>query len=81
MDKPITQTVYDMVDEYSSVSAKPVRDDEREYVARYINKLVSLLMNDGFTREQQVFLAIGAGVRKERINEIGEFLRKWGLDE
>lgn len=81
MDKPITQTVYGMVDEYSSASAKPVSDDERECVARYINKLVSLLMEDGFTREQQVFLAIGAGVRKERINEIGEFLRKWGLDE
>lgn len=70
-----------MVDEYSSASAKLVSDDERECIARFINKLVSLLMEDRFAREQQVFLAIGAGVRKERINEIGEFLRKWGLDE
>ncbi|MGG6196487.1 DUF2543 family protein [Pantoea allii] len=81
MDKPIMQTVYGMVDEYSSAATNPVTDDERECVARYINNLVSLLMEDGFTREQQVFLALGAGVRKERINEIGEFLRKWGLDE
>lgn len=79
MNNEIDLKYYDIADEYSTESAKPVSDDERDAVARYFQLLVTRLMNnEEISEEAQGEMAVEAGIAEQRIDEIAEFLNQWG---
>lgn len=79
MNNEIDLKYYDIADEYSTESAKPVSDDERDAVAHYFQLLVTRLMNnEEISEEAQGEMAVEAGLAEQRIDEIAEFLNQWG---
>lgn len=78
MSNEIPLKFYDIADEYSNESAKPVSEAERDAVAYYFQSLITRLMNnEEISEEAQSEMAREAGIDETRIDEIAEFLNTW----
>ena len=75
MNNDIPLKYYDIADEYATEAAKPVSDTERDALAHYFQQLITRLMNN---EEAQQEMATVAGVDAQRIDDIAEFLNRWG---
>ena len=70
---------YDIVDEYQTEAAKPVAESERDALARYFQLLIErLTAGEEISEEAQGELAVEAGIDPQRIDDIAEFLNRWG---
>lgn len=79
MNDEVPLKYYDIADEYSTESAEPVSESEREPLARYFQLLLTRLMNnEEISEEAQGEMAIQAGINEQRIDDIANFLNKWG---
>ncbi|SUX68165.1 Protein of uncharacterised function (DUF2543) [Citrobacter braakii] len=56
-----------------------VSDTERDALAHYFQQLITRLMNnEEISEEAQQEMATEAGVDAQRIDDIAEFLNRWG---
>lgn len=79
MSNEIPLKYYDIVDEYSTESAKPVNESERDALAHYFQLLITRLMNnEEISEDSQQEMAREAGINEQRIDDIAEFLNQWG---
>lgn len=79
MNTDIPLKYYDIADEYSTEAANPVQDAERDALALYFQLLVTRLMNnEEISEEAQQEMAVEAGIDAQRIDDIAEFLNRWG---
>lgn len=79
MNNNIPLKFYDIADEYSTESAKPLSESERDSVALYFQLLLTRLMNnEEISEEGQQEMAVEAGIDAQRIDEIATFLNQWG---
>lgn len=79
MGNEIPLKFYDIVDEYSTESAEPVNTSERDPLARYFQLLITRLTNnEEISEEAQQEMAVEAGIDAQRIDDIAEFLNRWG---
>ena len=79
MHEEVPLKYYDIADEYSTESAEPVSESEREPLARYFQLLIERLMNnEEIDEEAQQEMADEAGINALRIDEIATFLNQWG---
>lgn len=79
MNHDIPLKFYDIADEYSTESATPVSDSERDAVAHYFQLLLNRLSNnEEISEESQQEMASEAGLKESRIDEIANFLNEWG---
>lgn len=79
MSHDIPLKFYDIADEYATETELPVSDAERDALARYFQLLVTRLMNnEEISEEAQHEMASDAGIAAQRIDEIAEFLNRWG---
>ena len=79
MNNEVPIKYYDIVDEYSTETAKPVNESEREPLARYFQLLIARLMdNEEISENAQKEIASEAGIDETRIDEIATFLNQWG---
>lgn len=79
MNNEVPLKFYDIVDEYSTETANPVSEAEREPLARYFQLLISRLMNnEEISENAQQEMASEAGINEKRIDEIATFLNQWG---
>ncbi|UXY12725.1 YmjA family protein [Kosakonia sp. ML.JS2a] len=70
---------YDIVDEYSTESATPVNESERDALARYFQLLITRLMNnEEISENAQQEMATEAGINERRIDDVANFLNQWG---
>ena len=75
MNNDIPLKFYDIADEYATEAAKPVSDTERDALAHYFTRLMN---NEEISEEAQQEMATEAGVDAQRIDDIAEFLNRWG---
>ena len=79
MNNDIPLKYYAIADEYATEAAKPVNDAERDALAHYFQQLITRLMNnEEISEEAQQEMATLAGVDAQRIDDIAEFLNRWG---
>jgi len=79
MNHDIPLKFYDIADEYSTESATPVSESERDAVAHYFQLLLTRLSNnEEISEEAQQEMASEAGLKESRIDEIANFLNEWG---
>ncbi|QIX96915.1 YmjA family protein [Cedecea sp. FDAARGOS_727] len=79
MNNEVPLKFYDIADEYSTETAKPVSEEERDRLAHYFQLLITRLMNnEEISEEAQQEMAAEAGIDEQRIDEIAEFLNQWG---
>ena len=79
MSNEVPLKYYDIADEYATESAKPVDESERDALALYFQLLITRLMNnEEISEEAQQEMATVAGVDAQRIDDIAEFLNRWG---
>ncbi|MFW0764276.1 YmjA family protein [Trabulsiella odontotermitis] len=79
MGNEIPLQFYDIVDEYSTESAEPVNTSERDALARYFQLLITRLRNnEEISEEAQQEMASEAEIDAQRIDDIAEFLNRWG---
>ncbi|MDF2625713.1 MULTISPECIES: DUF2543 family protein [Kosakonia] len=79
MNHEIPLKFYDIADEYSTESATPVSESERDAVAHYFQLLLTRLSNnEEISEEAQQEMAREAGLKESRIDEIANFLNEWG---
>lgn len=79
MNHDIPLKYFDIADEYATECAEPVADAERTPLAHYFQLLLTRLMNnEEISEEAQQEMATKAGVDAQRIDDIAEFLNRWG---
>lgn len=79
MNHDIPLKFYDIAGEYSTESATPVSESERDAVAHYFQLLLTRLSNnEEISEEAQQEMARQAGLKESRIDEIANFLNEWG---
>ncbi|MBS0847159.1 DUF2543 family protein [Citrobacter sp. JGM124] len=79
MRNEIPLKYYDIVEEYSAESPKPVEDSEQDALAHYFQLLVTRLMNnEEISEEAQQQMANEAGIDTRHIDAVAEFLNQWG---
>ncbi|KFC07655.1 hypothetical protein GTGU_01615 [Trabulsiella guamensis ATCC 49490] len=79
MGNEIPLKFYDIVDEYSTESSAPVNATERDALARYFQLLLTRLSNnEEISEEAQQEMASEADIDAQRIDDIAEFLNRWG---
>lgn len=79
MTNEIPLKYYDVADEYATESAKPVDEAERTPLAHYFQLLITRLMNnEAISEASQQEMAREAGIDEQRIDDIAEFLNRWG---
>lgn len=79
MNNDIPLKYYDIADEYATEAAKPVSDAERDALAHYFQLLIVRLMNnEEIGEDAQQEMAAEAGIDAQRIDDIAEFLNRWG---
>lgn len=79
MNHDIPLKYFDIADEYATECAEPVADAERTPLAHYFQLLLTRLMNnEEISEEAQQEMATEAGVDAQRIDDIAEFLNRWG---
>ncbi|MCE9886372.1 DUF2543 family protein [Obesumbacterium proteus] len=75
MNNEVSLKYYDILDEYSTESAKPVSESERDSLAHYFQLLITRLMNnEEVSEDTQKEMAGEAGIDEQRIDDIAEFL-------
>ena len=68
-----------IVDEYETEAAAPVKDEERDALARYFQLLIARLTNnEEIDEEAQREMAREAAINENRIDDIANFLNQWG---
>lgn len=81
MENMIADKYYDMADEYALESEVPVEEQEYDALAHYFQLLITCLMNnEEISEEAQKKIAAETGIDKQRIDDIAEFLNRWGND-
>ncbi|MDQ1213841.1 DUF2543 family protein [Pantoea anthophila] len=79
MTNEIPLKYYDVADEYATESAKPVDEAERTPLAHYFQLLITRLMNnEEISEASQQEMAREANIDEQRIDDIAEFLNRWG---
>jgi Protein of unknown function (DUF2543). len=79
MSNEISLKFYDIADEYATEAEKPVSDAERDALAHYFQQLITRLMNnEEISEEAQQEMADVAGIDSQRIDDIANFLNRWG---
>ncbi|HBS8003104.1 TPA: YmjA family protein [Klebsiella pneumoniae] len=79
MSNDIPLKLYDIVDEYETEAAAPVKDEERDALARYFQLLIARLTNnEEIDEEAQREMAREAAINENRIDDIANFLNQWG---
>ncbi|NLS55572.1 YmjA family protein [Hafnia alvei] len=79
MNNEVSLKYYDILDEYSTESAEPVSESERDALAHYFQLLITRLMNnEEVSEDTQKAMAVEAGINQQRIDDIAEFLNRWG---
>jgi len=79
MSNEVPIKYYDIVDEYTTESAEPVSESERDPLAHYFQLLITRLMNnEEISEEAQKEMASEAGINERRIDDIATFLNQWG---
>ncbi|WP_278810999.1 YmjA family protein [Obesumbacterium proteus] len=79
MNNEVSLKYYDILDEYSTESATPVSESERDSLAHYFQLLITRLMNnEEVSEDTQKEMAGEAGIDEQRIDDIAEFLNRWG---
>ncbi|EMH4161479.1 DUF2543 family protein [Pluralibacter gergoviae] len=79
MNTEIPLKYYDIVDEYQTEAAKAVAETERDALALYFQLLVTRLMNnEEISEEAQQEMAVESSIDPQRIDDIAEFLNRWG---
>lgn len=79
MSNEIPLKFYDIVDEYETEAASPVKETERDVLARYFQLLIERLMNnEEIDEEAQQEMAREAAIDERRIDDIANFLNQWG---
>ena len=81
MSNDIPLKFYDIVDEYENETeaAAPVKDEERDALARYFQLLIARLTNnEEIDEEAQQEMAREAAIDERRIDDIANFLNQWG---
>ena len=79
MSNEIPLKFYDIVDEYETEAASPVKETERDAQARYFQLLIERLMNnEEIDEEAQQEMAREAAIDERRIDDIANFLNQWG---
>ncbi|GKM57914.1 hypothetical protein NUKP67_28970 [Klebsiella variicola] len=79
MSNEIPLKFYDIVDEYETEAASPVKEMERDALARYFQLLIERLMNnEEIDEEAQQEMAREAAIDERRIDDIANFLNQWG---
>lgn len=79
MNHDIPLKFYDIADEYSTESATPVSESERDAVAHYFQLLLTRLSNnEEISEEAQQEMAREAAIDERRIDDIANFLNQWG---
>ena len=79
MSNEIPLKFYDIVDEYETEAASPVKETERDALARYLQLLIERLMNnEEIDEEAQQEMAREAAIDERRIDDIANFLNQWG---
>ena len=75
MSNDIPLKFYDIVDEYETEAAAPVKDEERDALARYFQLLIARLTNnEEIDEEAQREMAREAAINEDRIDDIANFL-------
>ncbi|PLM92209.1 hypothetical protein CWN47_23085 [Klebsiella variicola] len=79
MSNEIPLKFYDIVDEYETEAASPVKETERDTLARYFQLLIERLMNnEEIDEEAQQEMAREVAIDERRIDDIANFLNQWG---
>ncbi|MBL0909937.1 YmjA family protein [Pectobacterium carotovorum] len=79
MSNEVPLKFYDITDEYSTESEKPVSESGRDALAHYFQLLITRLMNnEEISEESQKEMASEAGIDEHRIDDIATFLNQWG---
>ncbi|WNN46068.1 MULTISPECIES: YmjA family protein [Winslowiella] len=79
MSNEVPIKYYDIVDEYTTESAEPVSESERDPLAHYFQLLITRLMNnEEISEDAQKEMASEAGINERRIDDIATFLNQWG---
>ena len=79
MSNEISLKFYDIADEYATEAEKPVSDAEHDALAHYFQQLITRLMNnEEISEEAQQEMADVAGIDPQRIDDIANFLNRWG---
>lgn len=81
MENIVPDKYYDITDEYALESEDPVEEQEYDGLAHYFQLLITCLTNnEEISEEAQKKMAAEAGIDKQRIDDIAEFLNRWGND-
>ena len=79
MSNEIPLKFYDIVDEYETEAASPVKETARDALARNFQLLIERLMNnEEIDEEAQQEMAREAAIDERRIDDIANFLNQWG---
>lgn len=79
MDREIPLKFYDIVDEYSTETTVPVSEAERAPLAHYFQLLIACLTNnEEISEAAQQEMARKAAIDNQRIDDIANFLNRWG---
>lgn len=79
MSNEVPLKYYDIVDEYSTETTQPLKDADRDPLARYFQLLITRLMDgEEIDENAQAEMASEAGIDAQRIDEIATFLNQWG---
>lgn len=79
MNNEIPLKYYDITEEYATEAAQPVSEAEHDSLAHYFQLLLTrLINNEEISEEAQVEMAREAGIDAKRIDDIAEFLNRWG---
>lgn len=81
MENIVPDKYYDIADEYALESEEPVEEQEYDGLAHYFQLLITCLTNgEEISEDAQKKMAAEAGINKQRIDDIAEFLNRWGND-
>jgi len=70
---------YDIVEEDETEATGPVKDEERDALARYFQlRIARLTNNEEIDEEAQQEMAREAAIDERRIDDIANFLNQWG---
>lgn len=79
MSNDVPIKYYDIVDEYTTEAAESVSEAERDSLALYFQLLITRLMNnEEISEAAQQEMALEAGIKAQRIDDIANFLNQWG---
>lgn len=79
MNNDVSLKYYDIVDEYATETETAVAENERDSLAHYFQLLITRLNdNEEISEQAQQEMAREAGIAAERIDDVADFLNRWG---